>query len=151
MKKIIGGLFVALLFIGAGCADQNAPQVNNTNNGNTNETTNIQKPDDNTNTPNQTNTTTTNTKPDTTKTDNGSSTKMYTMDEVKAANTPEKCWTVIRGTIYDLTAWISKHPGGERGILSLCGTDGTAKFTGKHGGQAGPEKALSGFEIGKLK
>jgi twinkle protein len=58
---------------------------------------------------------------------------------------------VRRVAVYNLTAWIEKHPGGERGILSLCGVDGTEKYTGKHGGQAGPEKALAGFEMGKLK
>jgi cytochrome b involved in lipid metabolism len=104
-----------------------------------------------TNTPTTTGTTTSTTKPTTTTTENTNATKMYTMDEVKSANTPEKCWTVIRGTVYNLTAWIEKHPGGERGILSLCGVDGTEKYTGKHGGQAGPEKALAGFEMGKLK
>jgi cytochrome b involved in lipid metabolism len=132
MKKLIGGLFVTLLFIGAGCNTQNTPTSNQKNDQKTPVTNN------------QTTTT-----PDT-----AGGTKMYeqyTMEDIKAANTPEKCWTVIRGTVYDLTSWIEKHPGGERGILSLCGTDGTAKYTGKHGGQAGPEKALEGFEIGKLK
>jgi cytochrome b involved in lipid metabolism len=73
------------------------------------------------------------------------------MDEVKAANTPDKCWTVIKGEVYNLTAWIAKHPGGDKAILKLCGINGTDLFVNKHGGQPQPERALQGFEIGKLK
>lgn len=77
--------------------------------------------------------------------------KTYTMAEVEASNKPEKCWTVIRGDVYDLTAWINKHPGGDKNILKLCGVGGTQAFEKKHGGQEKPENALKGFEIGKLK
>jgi cytochrome b involved in lipid metabolism len=149
MKKIIGGLFVTLLFIGAGCQQNTTIETLPANNETS--TTTGSTSTTMTNTPTTTGTTTSTTKPTTTTTENTNATKMYTMDEVKSANTPEKCWTVIRGTVYNLTAWIEKHPGGERGILSLCGVDGTEKYTGKHGGQAGPEKALAGFEMGKLK
>ena len=77
--------------------------------------------------------------------------KTYTMAEVQAAKTPEKCWSAINGKVYDLSAWINKHPGGDKNILKLCGLDGTAAFTGKHGGQAKPEATLAGFEIGIIK
>lgn len=75
----------------------------------------------------------------------------YTMTEVRAANKPEKCWTVIRGSVYNLTSWINKHPGGDKNILKLCGLDGTQAFEKKHGGQEKQENTLKGFEIGKLK
>ncbi len=58
------------------------------------------------------------------------------------------CWTSINGSVYDLTSWIPKHPGGEQAILQLCGTDGSAKFNGMHGGDKAKEKLLSGFKIG---
>lgn len=74
----------------------------------------------------------------------------FTMDEVSAHNNETSCYTVIRGTVYDVSAWIYKHPGGDRNILSLCGIDGTAAFEGQHGGQRKPENILAGFEIGKL-
>jgi cytochrome b involved in lipid metabolism len=73
------------------------------------------------------------------------------MDEVKAHNTPDKCWTTIRSKVYDLTAWIAKHPGGDKAIMQLCGIDGTSKFVNKHGGMPQMEKALTGLEIGTLK
>jgi cytochrome b involved in lipid metabolism len=76
--------------------------------------------------------------------------KTYTMAEVKMSNTPDKCWTVIRNKVYDVTAFINKHPGGDKNILKLCGIDGTALFVNKHGGMPQPEQTLQGFEIGKL-
>lgn len=79
------------------------------------------------------------------------STKTYTMAEVQASNTPEKCWTTIRGNVYDVTAWIDKHPGGDKNILKLCGIDGTQAFEKKHGGQEKPENTLTGFKIGTVK
>ena len=60
------------------------------------------------------------------------------------------CWTVIRGEVYDLTEWISKHPGGADKIIQLCGIDGTAKFVGQHGGSEKQETALATFKIGVL-
>lgn len=74
----------------------------------------------------------------------------FTMADVRARATSEQCYTVVNGNVYDLTAWIVKHPGGSRAILSLCGTDGTASFEGKHGGQGRPESELASYKIGTL-
>ena len=60
------------------------------------------------------------------------------------------CWSSINGGVYDLTSWIPNHPGGEQAILGLCGTDGSAKFNGKHGGQSKQLSILAGFKIGVL-
>lgn len=76
--------------------------------------------------------------------------KIYTMEEVSTRKDASSCLTVIRGTVYDVTAWIEKHPGGDKNILRLCGLDGTAAFEKKHGGQEKPENALKGFEVGTL-
>lgn len=74
----------------------------------------------------------------------------FTMDEVRANSTLASCYTVIDGEVYDLGAWISEHPGGEKAILGLCGTDGTGAFEAQHGGQLKPEQTLDGFKIGVL-
>ncbi len=141
MKKIMI-LLASFVILGAGCSSVDVPKNKPT-------TTDVGT----STTTNGSNTTVTSTTTTTTKdpNSNGGTEKTFSMDEIKSANTPEKCWTVIRGTVYNLTAWIEKHPGGDRSILSICGIDGTTKFVGKHGGQAGPEKALAGFEMGKLK
>lgn len=76
--------------------------------------------------------------------------KQYTMTEITAANTESNCLTVINGTVYNLTAFINKHPGGDRNILRICGKDGTSAFNGQHGGEAKPEKMLATFSVGTL-
>ena len=80
-----------------------------------------------------------------------SKTTVYTMDQVQTANTQDKCWTAVNGKVYDLTNFINKHPGGPKAVLGLCGKDGTAAFTKKHGGQPKPEQELAGLQIGVLK
>jgi cytochrome b involved in lipid metabolism len=75
----------------------------------------------------------------------------YTLAEVSKHNGQTSCWTAINGNVYDVTSWISRHPGGSDAILSLCGTDGSAAFTGQHGGQARPASELATFKIGTLK
>jgi len=77
--------------------------------------------------------------------------KTYSLQEVAQHKDASSCWTVIEGKVYDLSAWIARHPGGERAILSLCGKDGTSTFSGQHGGQAGPLSALASFQIGTVK
>lgn len=78
------------------------------------------------------------------------SAQMYTFAQVAQHDGATSCWTIIRGSIYDLTSWIANHPGGERAILGLCGEDGTEDFTERHGGQALQEAALASFKIGVL-
>lgn len=75
----------------------------------------------------------------------------YLMIEVASHNSVASCWTTINGGVYDLTAWIDRHPGGKEAILGLCGKDGSAAFDGQHGGQKRPAKELAGFQIGSLK
>ena len=81
-----------------------------------------------------------------------SASKTYTSAQVAAHNTSTSCWTVINGTVYDLTAWIFQHPGGEGAILSICGVDGTQAFEGQHGSprDVRPQQILAGFKIGTL-
>ena len=74
----------------------------------------------------------------------------YTLAEVSAHNSKASCWAVVNGNVYDLTSWISRHPGGEKAILSICGKDGSAEFNGQHGGESRPESMLATFKIGTL-
>jgi len=74
----------------------------------------------------------------------------YTMADVKSANTSSKCWSVIDGNVYDLTKWITSHPGGASAILFLCGKDGTNAFKAQHENQARPAMNLSQYLLGPL-
>ena len=76
--------------------------------------------------------------------------KEYTLADVKKHATTNDCWAAIDGDVYNLTSWISQHPGGPAKIEALCGTDATAKFEGKHDNEAEPEAKLESFKIGDL-
>lgn len=77
-------------------------------------------------------------------------TETFTMAQVATHNSASSCWSVIRGGVFDLTSWISKHPGGSEAIVKLCGKDGTEKFVDKHGGSSQQENQLAEFRIGDL-
>jgi cytochrome b involved in lipid metabolism len=74
----------------------------------------------------------------------------YTMAQVKANNTAKSCWTAIDGFVYNLTSWISAHPGGSGAILFLCGTDGSNAYKAQHEQQARPAVRLDGYKLGPL-
>lgn len=76
--------------------------------------------------------------------------KTFTIAQVATHNSEANCYSAINGNVYDLTAFITKHPGGDRNILRICGIDGSAAFDGQHGGDSKPERILAGFEIGTL-
>lgn len=74
----------------------------------------------------------------------------YTMTEVAKHNTRTDCWSVVEGKVYNLSAWIGEHPGGQAVVLGMCGVDATASFRGKHATAAGPAGALAKFALGPL-
>ncbi|MCX6447031.1 MAG: cytochrome b5-like heme/steroid binding domain-containing protein [Actinobacteria bacterium] len=74
----------------------------------------------------------------------------YTMAQVAANNSAKSCWAAIEGSVYNLTNWINSHPGGTGAIISLCGTEATSSFKGRHGNQSRPAAQLSGYLLGPL-
>ncbi len=82
--------------------------------------------------------------------DTATTTKAYSLKEVQVHNNPKDCWTTINGKVYNVTSWISEHPGGSEAIIYLCGIDGSSAFNGQHGGQKRPESELAGFIVGVL-
>ncbi len=73
-----------------------------------------------------------------------------TLTEIAKHKDAKSCWVAIRTSVYDLTTWIAKHPGGPDKILSICGKDATTTFENQHGGMERPEAALTNFRIGAL-
>jgi cytochrome b involved in lipid metabolism len=65
-------------------------------------------------------------------------------------NSASSCWSVVNGKVYDLTSYVSSHPGGSSVIKAICGKDGTAAFSGQHAGAARPNNTLDGFLLGTL-
>ena len=74
----------------------------------------------------------------------------YTMAQVRANNTAKSCWTAIDGYVYNLTNWISAHPGGSGAIMFLCGTDGSNAFKAQHENQSKPAVRLDTYRLGPL-
>lgn len=52
----------------------------------------------------------------------------YTLSQVAEHASRNDCWTVIGGNVYNITAYIPMHPGGDE-ILEACGDDATILFT----------------------
>jgi len=74
----------------------------------------------------------------------------YTLQQVQTHNTASNCWTAINNKVYNLTPFISTHPGGSTAIIGLCGTNGTAAFLAQHSGNTNAINTLAGYYIGNL-
>jgi len=55
-------------------------------------------------------------------------TKLYSMKEAALHNTPEDCWVVVDGKIYDVTKYLEDHPGGADVLLEATGKDAKEEF-----------------------
>ncbi|KAL2024209.1 hypothetical protein VTK56DRAFT_9365 [Thermocarpiscus australiensis] len=58
--------------------------------------------------------------------------KVFSAEEVAKHTSPESCWVVIHGNVYDVTEFLPEHPGGSKIILQLAGRDATAEFDPVH-------------------
>ncbi|KAK4550666.1 hypothetical protein LTR36_000245 [Oleoguttula mirabilis] len=58
--------------------------------------------------------------------------KTYTYEEVQQHRSPDSCWVVLYGNVYDVTSFLSEHPGGAKIILQLAGTDATEEYDPIH-------------------
>ncbi|CAG8505013.1 13076_t:CDS:1 [Ambispora gerdemannii] len=58
--------------------------------------------------------------------------KLISAQEVEKHNKKEDCWVIIHGKVYDLTAFLPEHPGGQNVILKQAGKDATAAFDQIH-------------------
>ncbi len=83
-----------------------------------------------------------------------------TAAEVAEHNTSDDCWTIINNSVYDITEYVPRHPGGDDIILA-CGSDGTSLFMsrttedGETVGSGEPHSSkaqnqLAQFKIGDL-
>ncbi|RAL15847.1 FMN-dependent alpha-hydroxy acid dehydrogenase [Aspergillus homomorphus CBS 101889] len=58
--------------------------------------------------------------------------KVFDAAEVAKHNTPESCWVILYGKVYDVTDFLSEHPGGAKIILKLAGKDATEEYDPIH-------------------
>ena len=70
-----------------------------------------------------------------------------TAEQVRVHDTAADCWAIVGTGVYDLTTWISEHPGGSEPIEGMCGVDATAAFDAEHGGRDLPTTVLQGYAV----
>jgi nitrate reductase (NAD(P)H) len=58
-------------------------------------------------------------------------TRLITWPEIKARD-PAKPWFVVKGNVYDGTAFLKEHPGGPDSILLAASDDATEDFMAIH-------------------
>ena len=68
--------------------------------------------------------------------------------EIRTHNSKSDCWSIVNGNVYNLTSYVSSHPGGQSVIANICGKDGSSAFSNQHGNQGKPNNVLSGFLLG---
>jgi cytochrome b involved in lipid metabolism len=55
--------------------------------------------------------------------------KPIPMSEIVKHKTKDSLWTVIHGTVYDLTEFMNIHPGGANKIIAKAGKDASGLFS----------------------
>lgn len=65
--------------------------------------------------------------------------------------TVSDCWSIVGKNVYDLTSYVSQHPGGSGAIAGICGANGTSAFKSQHMGSSKIASILSSYKIGKVK
>ncbi|MFH0928334.1 MAG: cytochrome b5 domain-containing protein [bacterium] len=60
-----------------------------------------------------------------------SQTGSYSMFEINKHHTPYDCWLLLDQQIYDVTSYLSGHPGGSGEIEPYCGLEATQAFATK--------------------
>jgi len=58
--------------------------------------------------------------------------RIITEEELAEKCTTDECWIAYKGNVYDVTKWLSKHPGGLRSIMSTAGKDATSVMISLH-------------------
>mmetsp|Transcript_13056 Transcript_13056/g.32242 ORF Transcript_13056/g.32242 Transcript_13056/m.32242 type:complete len:111 (+) Transcript_13056:413-745(+) len=62
-----------------------------------------------------------------------------------------RLWTAIDEKIYDITDYVSKHPGGYAILATFAGADATEDFNATHAKSADAQRDLEDLCIGQLR
>ncbi|KZC13281.1 PREDICTED: cytochrome b5 [Dufourea novaeangliae] len=76
-------------------------------------------------------------------------TKLYTRKEVAEHTDSNDLWIIINNKIYNLSSFLSEHPGGEEVLLEQGGQDGTQPFE-DIGHSSDARQMMESYKIGEL-
>jgi len=76
---------------------------------------------------------------------------VYTWEQVAQHTDEKSAWIYSRDTVYDITPWLSKHPGGTQVLLLAAGRDCTDLLVSYHPFAVDKvQKTLDSYAIGKI-
>jgi len=75
--------------------------------------------------------------------------KTFTMDEVAKHNTDKDCWVILHNQVYDVTPFLSEHPGGKKAIMLYAGKDASKEFDMLHKPEIIPKYAKE-YHVGAV-
>ncbi len=58
--------------------------------------------------------------------------KTFTLDTISQHSTVGDCYLVVKGAVYDVSSYVSMHPGGKNSITTRCGKEVTSIFLSIH-------------------
>jgi delta8-fatty-acid desaturase len=73
----------------------------------------------------------------------------FTMAEVAKHNTIDDCWIILDNRCYDITRYVSKHPGGVGPVVNMAGKDATDVFANYHAARV-YKQLLPAFLVGEV-
>ena len=74
----------------------------------------------------------------------------FTSQEVSKHNAFSNCWVIVNNKVYDVTSYVSSHPGGVMAITNYCGTDMTSAFEMQHSNSGRANSILDTLYKGNL-
>ncbi|EPS71800.1 hypothetical protein M569_02962, partial [Genlisea aurea] len=75
--------------------------------------------------------------------------KVFVFDEIAKHKTSKDCWLIINGKVYDVTAFMEDHPGGDEVLLAATGKDATTDFEDV-GHSDGARETMAKYYIGEV-
>ncbi|XP_078067169.1 fatty acid 2-hydroxylase [Mustelus asterias] len=78
--------------------------------------------------------------------------RSFTIDEVQQHTTVDSCWIIHERRVYDVSAFIKRHPGGEQMIVQRAGRDVSRDMAGPpHRHSPNAQRWLQQYYIGELR
>lgn len=75
----------------------------------------------------------------------------FTRAQVAQHSSTGDCWIIIGRGVYDVTAYLPRHPGGPGQISPYCGSSASQAFAGQHRGDRQAKQQLAPLKIGRVK